>query len=517
MRHRHPVGQALVVFCLTMLLVTVLVCLTLSFSMRIREKMEAQTVADLSAYSSAVATARTFNSIAILRRAQTAHMVALTGVESLISWTTVTRANLAATRMAASGCPAAGDALEKLHEKHPEVQAEWHRLDALAGVQALNVQRLASHLRSLQKEMVGRLKKAAGGGPESFAQQLSAMASEGRRFPNELGAGGAGSPTEEGDEDSDGSSDCSSPGDHVSIKELNYATCNGSSYARDIAMASRGYEFITRRQNIPEYKGSKGLIGALQEVGAVLTVIDGGGSAYWGTELGHGGPADSGDFTWAEDHSLVEIAFPGCAPFRLQATAGVKSTDRYDTTDNHWWTPASPYLGKEDVGMEKQYRHSLKVCSPPKDCPNTFVGGVTYNTSDQTSDNRWAQPKLFGYVERDYKVRGLKSDPWNLMFKFRFTPESTGQFDNHGWYLADGTDISVQSALATGLAYYHRRGHWQEPPNLWNPFWRATLVSADSDIGGDLRRGGTDVPDTVGEPGAAAYRALIGAGYQGVH
>jgi hypothetical protein len=481
-----------------MLLVTVLVCLTLSFAMRVREKMEAQTVADLAAYSSAVATARTFNSIALMRRAQTAHLVALTGVQSLISWTTMTRANLAATRMAAYGCPAAGDALEKMHEKHPEVQAEWHRLDALAGVQAYNVQRLAAHLSTLQGRMFSQLKAAAAAGPDSFAAQLAKLASEGRRFPEELRAGVSGTT-------------------HVSVKELEYATDNGSSHALDHALASRGYEFVTRRQNIPDYNGTKGLIGALRGVGAQLNVIESGGSAYWGSNLGHGGPADSGDFTWAEDHALVEVLFPGCAPFRLQATAGVKSTDLLDGTDDHWWTPTSSYLGKEDVGMEKQYRHTLRLCWPPEDCPNTFVSGMTYNTSDQSDANRWAQPKLFGHVQRDYKVRGLRSDPWNLLFNFRFTPESVGRFDSHGWYLADGTDISVQSALATGLAYYHRRGHWQEAPNLWNPFWRATLASADSDSGGDLRRGGTDVPDTVGEPGAEAYRQLISAGYKGVH
>jgi hypothetical protein len=509
MRRGHAKGQSLVVFCLTMLLVTVMVCLTLSFSMRVREKMEAQTVADAAAYSSAVATARTFNSIALMRRAQTGHLVALTGVESLISWTTMFRANLAATRMAAYGCPAAGDALEKMHEKHQEIQDEWHKLDALAGVQALNIQRLASHLRRLQGDMFGRLKEASAGGPKSFAQQFAEMANEGSRWPKELSG--------DGRESAEESTDCGSSGDHVSVKELLYATCNGSSHGIDVAMASRGYEFITRRQNIPEYKGNKGILGALRDVGAVLTMIESGGSSYWGKALGHGGPADGGDYTWAEDHALVEVTFPGCAPFRLMATAGVRSTHREDGTDDHWWTPVSPHLGKEDMGMEKQYRHTLQSCSPPKDCPNTFVGGITYNTNDRTDDNRWAQPKLFGHVLRDYKMRGLRSDPWNLMFNFRFTSQSAGKFDNHGWYVGDGTDISVMSTLATGLAYYHRRDHWQEPPNLWNPFWRATLAAADSDSGGDYARGGNDVPNTVGEPAASAYKALINAGYKGSH
>src|SRR5687767_7528480 len=99
MSHSRPHGQTLVLFCLTMLLVTLMVTLTLSFSMKVREKMEAQHVADLAAYSSAVATARTFNSVALMRRAQTAHLVAMSGVQSLISWTTVMRVALSPTQM----------------------------------------------------------------------------------------------------------------------------------------------------------------------------------------------------------------------------------------------------------------------------------------------------------------------------------------------------------------------------------------------------------------------------------
>jgi hypothetical protein len=43
-----------------------------------------------------------------------------------------------------------------------------------------------------------------------------------------------------------------------------------------------------------------------------------------------------------------------------------------------------------------------------------------------------------------------------------------------------------QVALATGITYYHRNMQnaaqaWEEPPNFFNPYWRATLVPADID------------------------------------
>lgn len=497
MSRSRPRGQTLVLFCLTTLLVALMVTLTLSFSMKIREKMEAQHVADLAAYSSAVATARTFNSIALMRRAQTAHLVAMSGVQSLISWTTAMRVAISPAQIEASGCLPAANAVRHLDEQLTEIQEKWHELDELAGIQALRIQGLGGYLRGMQYEMYGRLENAVNGGPDSFAQKLSELASQGSKWPDELRGGTT----------------------SVSVAELSHATSDGSSHALDMAMATRGYEFITRRL-VPPFSGpGRGTLGVFAALGAQVDATASGGSAYWGSELGHGGRADKADYTWAEDHLQLLITFPACAPFTVQATAGVKSTDLLDTSDHHWWTPPGTLLGAEDQGSANSDRHTLGFVEPEYQ-PSTWIGGMTYNTSDDSDENLWAQPKLYALVQRDYKVRGQIGDPWNLNFKFRFTPGEEKEFDNQGWHLSDGRDISVQQALATGLAYYHRRGFWEEPPNLWNPFWRATLVSADVDRSGKLRRGGSDVPDTVGvaSPLAAeAFRALINAGYQGVH
>ncbi|WP_224247848.1 Tad domain-containing protein [Hyalangium gracile] len=495
MSSRSPRGQSLILMCIALLFLVLMVCLTLSFSMKLRDKMETQNVADLAAYSGAVATARTFNSVALMRRAQTGNLVAISSVMSLISWTSMVRADLNSARMAAHGCSAAATTLEALDEKNAEIEERWHELDARAGVQAYNIQILGNYLAYLQGKMFEELQQSVSGGPESFAARMTAMASENSRFPGELHAG----PTP------------------VSVGELVHATSGGNGHAMDMAMASRGYGFITRRQVDPSMNAPGGILGALGAAGARLRVIEGGGSAYWGSELGHGGRADSTWFTFAEDHATLEVTFPGCAPFRVTATAGVRATDKEDASDDHWWTPASSKLGQADVGMEKQHRHTLMSCWPRQFCPNTFIGGMTYNTADQEEANLWAQPKNFALVQRDYRARGRNSAPWELVFQLRFTPDSNSSFDSHGWNTADGTDISVQSALGTGLAYYHRPGHWNEPPNLWNPFWRATLVSADVDAAGDPRRGGTDIADTVGEPAAEALRQLTLAGYKGVH
>ncbi|RYZ34883.1 MAG: pilus assembly protein, partial [Myxococcaceae bacterium] len=112
-------GQTLVLFVLSMLLLVLMVGLTLSFSMKIRERIELQTVADATAYSNAVATARTFNNIAVINRTEIAHMVAEAGAASLLSWASLYRAEIRTANAGfaswlpayqasiASGCPCA--------------------------------------------------------------------------------------------------------------------------------------------------------------------------------------------------------------------------------------------------------------------------------------------------------------------------------------------------------------------------------------------------------------------------
>ncbi|WP_434388979.1 hypothetical protein [Melittangium boletus] len=498
--NRRSRGQALVLFALTLLLLVLMVFITLSFNLRVREKMEAQSVADLAAYSSAVAAARTFNTISLLRRAETGHMVAMTASMSLVSWTTMMRANLNAAQIAAAGCPQAAAALQALENTNAAIGLKWDEMDASAGVQTLNIQLLAIHLAGMQNEILGRLKDSVSGGDKSFTTQLTQMASKGSRFPRELHAGAT----------------------PVSVREVDQAL-GGNDFGLDMAMASRGYGFITNRQGAGPVGAASGVLGALAAAGGTITVLNSGGSAYWskssyGLNAGHGGRADGTYFSYAEDHGSVVVTFPGCPPTRpISARAYVRATDANDHSDDHAWFPIIPGSGSEDPGMEKQYRHTLVPCDDPRYCPNTFIGGIAYNTGDHSDENNWAQPKLFSLVRRDYNLRGRNSDPWNLSFNFHLGKQGSASFDNNGLTTASGLNVGVQSTLATGMAYYHRRGHWNEPPNLWNPFWRATLVSADVDRQGDLRYGGGDIPATIGGHAAEAFQQLIRNGYRGVH
>lgn len=89
----------------------------------------------------------------------------------------------------------------------------------------------------------------------------------------------------------------------------------------------------------------------------------------------------------------------------------------------------------------------------------------------------WGVPKMPVLLAKlDDEKKPL---PWELDFKFRMRKGSKGtSLDLNG-----GSDKGMPklSAVANGIAYYHRRTAIGEPPNMLNPFWRATLVPGEID------------------------------------
>lgn len=120
-----------------------------------------------------------------------------------------------------------------------------------------------------------------------------------------------------------------------------------------------------------------------------------------------------------------------------------------------------------------------------------------------------------------------RSDPWDLRggpasdYRFVFTaggPGATLDFVNNRAQAATG---GLQNAIGAGVAYYTRPDHYDEPPNLFAPYWRSTLTRFTVDRPGP---GGTGAYDAnleamfgaSGQPEAAAtFRELLNAGYKG--
>jgi hypothetical protein len=160
----------------------------------------------------------------------------------------------------------------------------------------------------------------------------------------------------------------------------------------------------------------------------------------------------------------------------------------------------------------------MGTCTPL--CPSVWVRTVGFKPADSESD-AWGQPKMVVALERDLSARTF---PWELHFKFPFSAVGQArEWDGRGQELhtqtGNGLSIRRQTAISTGIAYYHRRHHWEEFPNLLNPFWRATLAPMDVDSRQPNRA--PDLARSLSSPDYKwqrdAYRQLVGAGFEGLH
>ncbi|HYO70203.1 MAG TPA: pilus assembly protein TadG-related protein [Archangium sp.] len=524
-------GQTLVVFALTLLLLVLMVTMTLSIGMKAKEKMELQTLADAAAYSNAVATARAFNSISLMNRALMGHMVAMTGVESLISWSSYYRgaihgaknaynvpkvvyaALVAACTANPSTCACATKAVaditqtqSDLEKADKELDGQWDGLDTAAGAEAAALQ-LSSiweeqktvfntdlDRRVVRSDLAQGIVNEAKSGSPFGGNDLSAVtvSINGRELNGGNGCGGNGAACIRRD----------------ARRKLHFV---------DAAMGSRGFAFVTGRGAGDAIR--RKLKDLIPDQDTLVSVSNDGSGYFPNQSKTHSGHTIDATEVWADDHGLVNLTFnradspcPNRLPGMARAWAHVRSNHKADTSDAHEWTGG----GKDP---DSETRHTMGTCTA---CPGIWPSHMDYNY-DLVPDggDNFGQPKNYAVIQRNYKQRkGGKADPWNLLFRFRFSPNREGvEFDNRGIELSEangGTDISNATALSAGIAYYRRAGpYWREPPNFLNPFWRATLVSSHVDDQG-IRDVGTTLRDDAGVDFAAeVYEALRKKGYKG--
>ncbi len=539
-------GQTMTIFVLAMMLVVLMVALTLSFSMKVRERIEVQTVADAAAYTNAVATARTMNNIAVLNRTQIAHAVAQTGAQSIISWTTLYRAHLNAARTSwggakwpyqlaqllcacapfNSGCRAAcrcgRKGVSDLNLLQRAYQLEDRRVDAIflgadtrAALQVLLHQTAQLTIYASQQETHRDLVDALH--DQDFARQIADAAAPGVTRAEWLTPGNVTLNRSElrgGVACTDSGAMCDLP---LSV-----------AHAVNAAEGSRGYRFVTHRA-LEHYAPHLIRILALAFYNArSIAIAEGEGTTYFNRPVRNFTaaafmslyppyePAISGVDLGTIDTLYMHIlngGAPPCPPvFPGTPMWAYSEVAASGTSFRHTWTGGSDRI---------PFVHFLVPCTGgPSSCPGVWPAFVDYNLRGvvDVGDN-YAQPKNFALVQRDMGARPV-ADPWNFFTRFRFEAGSDGRFNNSGLALADGTPNRMQTALSTGIAYYHRGeslglNHWNEPPNLLNPYWRATLVAPDIDDDGL-----DDASNTLRENGANTaadtFDALRSSGFRGM-
>lgn len=506
MSRRTRRGQALVLFALMLLLLVLLVLMTLSLAIRTREGMELQTLADAAAYSNSVATARTMNSLALLNRAEISLNIASIGAQSLLSWSGLYRGvlNELEVKLQTASCPDAQAALWAVIAEQERVAGIWDPLDVAAAAQVRNINVAEAMIQG------SGLVDSGAYTPRSVLHERLVAGQEGLRLVDEILRRVGSAPGGDG---------LSAPAaiNDVNLREIRrdgttgalcddwQGLCSPRMNQWEIAMGSRGFAFVTGREGSAELIRKKltDLLGPTAQVTLAAS-----GAGYWEAEVTHGDTDEGGD-RLADDHARGTLTFPGCgAPIEFTAFAYVHSANMA-RPDWHVWTGG----GDPDNGTVA-LRHTL--ISPIGDGNWPLVTDYNDLKLADTAD-LFGQPKNLVVVQRDLTRRAR--DPWELLFDFRLSPDDQGaRYDGTvGARTVNGVRIDRVTAVATGLAYYHREGHWREPPNLVNPFWRATLVPSDV----DGRASPEDVPTTLeasGSPHAAeVYRALLARGFEGVH
>jgi hypothetical protein len=511
-------GQTLVLFSLTLLLLALMVTLTVSFGLRVRERMELQTIADAAAYSEAVASAHTFNVMAVMNRTEWSLLVAQSATQAYISWTSAywgalnalkdngyiwaqTEIPIICTAQAAAAQAELGLWQTAINTEIATIQGKWDPVDKAASGLVRNLNSIQAVMQdsdfSQNYKKLEDLMKDQNLANEVIAQaqplspwKLSAPATapeatNSRELSRDCKTGVACDPMPPGAGSANG-------GD------------NSIMHQYEIYMGSRGDAFTTGRAGGAMLITAK-LNQILNAYGAAL--YTGTGSSYRSDQFDgpqHGQEANPGAAQSDDDGSVSFVGtFGGCPiaipPQNVQADV---LANLHSNPDRHTWTGG--------------------VCPNVTDVSHTLIGDIAggnwpividYNTDKaQDAQDIHGQPKMFAIIQRDYNGRiDGQPEPYILNFKFKFTSSSNSKFDNRGTVV--GGQSMMQTAAATGLAYYHRGGDWAEPPNFMNPFWRATLVVPDID-----KTGKDDVISSVGnaDPVAEqAAKALDSNGFKG--
>jgi len=532
-----------VLLALTMLFLALMVTMTLGIGLRIRQKHELQNLADTAAYSNAVMTARTFNNMALINRLQVSYWVSQAADQSIISWTAYAHAmangvHNAADDVLSSGCgrrlrPNVRNQLINFRDDvksyvrtdiEGPADVQWHSMDSAAGFESRGFQRQVAGLRG--ELTPGVVSLNPGNLRDEFFRAVRTQ-----QLTRQLIAESALDDVQVID---DGVGVKPNTAGTVSMREVDcdYGSSGNAPLSGDTptgsglclrasmninmlnaAMGSRGNPWVTGRGQVPDKVGRR-LEQLRANYGGVSMVLGAPvGSGYWSDGLNDGNNPNTTE-AWGDDHGAVTVSAGNCSA-SVNITAHVKSTDLLETTDQHRWAPR---LNGADVDPNPDEDHTMGDCTPL--CPSVWVRTIGFEPSD-SEQNVWGQPKMVVALERNLAKHKW---PWELHFKFPFSAAGpAGEWDGRGQELhtnvGKGTAIVRQTALSTGIAYYHRRNHWEEFPNLLNPFWRATL--APMDVDSRLPGRTPDIARSLSGPEYRwqrdAYRALIGAGFEGLH
>lgn len=528
MRSRPRRGQTLILMALTLIVLTGMVLATLNLASRVKGRLEMQTLADVTAYTNAVATARAFNGVSLMNRAALSVYAAQAGAAALMAYGSQGLAfNRALSQsLANSLCLPVGSAccvphdtardvaIAALDQRYTSMMAQFEGLDQAGRTHLLENQMSAVNLREANLELLLDMQRqVAGQGPHNEMSQrvldvsklsqtgagpvewLDTMFVNKRETTNDLAANLpgyilGGPPVElPSDEGKEGSGAIKFQGGAYNDLMVEWALGTRREWMASYSSAPHGDD-----------------LSACQSSGFVCGG-SGTGAGYWSVER-HGGP-NGQTRSWGDGEGVAfangaATVAPPCSvvPASVPANAHVRTTHLEQPDGQHSWTGAETGQGDE------KHKHVVGLCVI---CPSVWVRPFRFNWEDKDEADAWGQPKNYAALRKDLAAE--TEQPWHRIFSIKMPGESTATWNVQG--RVDDLDcLRYQHAIGTGLAYYHRAQNWQEPANLMNPFWRATLThgfideSAKSDFNAIFVGGSTKAIEGINSLAEAKHAAM---------
>ncbi len=198
---------------------------------------------------------------------------------------------------------------------------------------------------------------------------------------------------------------------------------------------------------------------------------------------------------------------------------------------NNGGSPAHPRGGYSGLfAIPPLKKRAVKSVEKNVDCntmeKHKWVGIAPYFKFQPIADHNsdYGQPSTWIFLnlppEKMQTGSGIAGRPWLRKFsfnhggtdKFSFENLDGGRAGEHGGHSADldttiggdrnsislaGIHLNGLNVIARGMAYYHRQGNWGEPPNFFNPFWRAKLAP----VGAKLTQWFDNLTRGISKPG----------------
>jgi hypothetical protein len=133
-----------------------------------------------------------------------------------------------------------------------------------------------------------------------------------------------------------------------------------------------------------------------------------------------------------------------------------------------------------------------------------------------TANAPYGQPVVYSYVSSDLRTTDTGgARPWEINPSGVSVDVGGGAQGKGKLSLAADPSRGKGRAIGKAMVYYHRFGDWREPPNFFNPYWRAKMDSFDNatELAKVIAAGeALDSPDPAGALSVGALRAALGPG-----